>query len=124
MNNISKVEMEEACQAITSMIDRSEKSQKKFVSGTSQYTLQKNRINALKIALSLITVEINKNELSNIFEKDDLEKAVAPINSLLSKSEKAIGKLSQDTWQHKMLKDNIKALYIALPLVTKRLNEQ
>ncbi len=117
MSDISKEDMEEACTAISSMIDRSEKAQKKFSHGTSQYTLQKNRINALKIALSLITAEITNKKTINEFEQDDLDKAVAPITSLISKSEKAIGKLSQETWQYRMLKNNLKALYIALPLL-------
>ncbi len=123
LNNVSKIEMENACQAITSMIDRSEKSREKFSVGTSQYTLQKNRINALKIAYSLIISELEGNVKSITFKKDELEKAVAPIKSLISKSEKAIGKLSQDTWQYKMLDQNIKALYITLPLLTKAISE-
>lgn len=57
------------------------------------------------------------------FTKEDLEKALAPIASLISKSEKAQSKVAQDTWQHTMLSSNLKALYIASPLLTKALSE-
>jgi hypothetical protein len=42
---------------------------------------------------------------------------LAPLQSLLSKSEKAITKLRDGTWQHTMLTNNIKALRIALALM-------
>lgn len=122
MSDISKSDLEEACQAITSMIDRSENVKTKFAEGTSQYTLQKNRINALKIAFMLVEAELTGNEEPTTYAIEDLEKAVAPIKSLFSKSEKAIGKLAQGTWQYKMLDDNIKALYVALSLLEKLLN--
>ena len=116
MSNIDSNDIDKASKAIASMINRSKIAQVKFQEGTSQYTLQKNRINALKIAHSLIDEELGKRG-SVIFEKDDLEKAVAPIKSLINKSKKAKTKLKQDTWQYKMLESNITALYIALPLI-------
>lgn len=57
------------------------------------------------------------------YTKEDLEKALAPIASLISKSEKALEKLAQGTWQHTMLTNNLKALYIASPLLRKALSE-
>jgi len=57
------------------------------------------------------------------YSKDDLKKAFAPIASLISKSEKAQKKLAQGTWQHTMLSNNLKALYITLPLLTKAFRE-
>ena len=122
MSDISKLDLEEACNAITSMIDRSENVKAKFAEGTSQCTLQRNRINALKIAFALVDAELTGNKMLNTYSQDDLEKAVAPIKSLISKSEMAIGKLARGTWQYKMLDDNIKALYVALSLWEKLLN--
>ncbi len=40
-----------------------------------------------------------------------------PIGSLISKSEKAQQKLTPGTWQHSMLRDNLKALRIASALM-------
>jgi hypothetical protein len=48
---------------------------------------------------------------------DDLQEALRPINSLISKSEKAQQKLVPGTWQHTMLRDNLKALRIASTLM-------
>lgn len=119
MDHFTRKDMEEALQAIASMIERSEKAQEKFAQGTSQHTLQKNRIKALYIASSLIKKESAEHEAPDKYTKEDLEKALAPIASLISKSEKAQKKLAQGTWQHTMLKGNLKALYIASPLLTK-----
>lgn len=50
---------------------------------------------------------------------DDLQEAFRPIASLISKSEKAQQKLTPGTWQHTMLRDNLKALHIASALMNK-----
>ena len=55
MDNYTKEELEEAIRAITSLISKCEKAQKKLSQGTSQWTLLKNRIKALRISCSLIT---------------------------------------------------------------------
>ena len=49
---------------------------------------------------------------------DDVQEALRPIASLISKSEKAQKKLTPGTWQHSMLRDNLKALHIASALMT------
>jgi len=43
----------------------------------------------------------------------ELQEARRPIASLISKSKKAQQKLAPGTWQHTMLRDNLKALQIA-----------
>jgi len=123
MNDLTNQDMEEAVKIIASMIRRSEKAQEKFEQGTSQYTLQKNRIHALYVALSLIKKEIAVNGATDTFGKEEFEKALAPLTSLMSKSEKAQKKLTQGTWQHSMIGDNLKALGIALPLLKKKISE-
>ena len=122
MNDFPEKDMEEALRSISSMIDRTEKAKEKFVQGTSQYTLQKNRLEALNIASLLILKELADSNVMNHYTKGDIEKALAPISSLISKSEKAQKKLEKGTWQHTMLGNNLKALYIALPLLTKALS--
>lgn len=49
---------------------------------------------------------------------DELQSALRPIASLISKSEKAKGKLAPGTWQHSMLRDNLKALRMASALMS------
>lgn len=53
-------DLEEAQQIVSSLISRCKKFQLKFVEGTSQHTLLKNRIKAMYISKSLIADEINK----------------------------------------------------------------
>lgn len=60
MDKFTREELEEALQIVSSTISRCEKIQPKFVEGTSQHTLLKNRIKALYISKSLITDEISK----------------------------------------------------------------
>lgn len=54
------------------------------------------------------------------YTKDELQEARRPIDSLISKSEKAQQKLAPGTWQHTMLRDNLKALQIASALMNKK----
>lgn len=118
MDTYTKANLEAALQAIASMIERSEKAQAKFAQGTSQHTLLQNRIDALRIASALITQEAGNSNVSIDFTKEALENARAPIASLISKSEKAQGKLAEGTWQHTMLAGTLKALYTAAPLLS------
>ena len=113
--------MKEALEAIAEMLERGEKSKVKFAPGTAQYTLQTNRGNALRIAAALIEQEMGRQHAMDGFQKEDLEKASAPIASLISKSEKAKQKLPPGTWQHTMLEKNLKALYLASSLLAKAL---
>lgn len=123
MDDFTEKDMEEALRALASMISRTEKSEEKFAQGTSQHTLQKNRLKALQIASALISKGQAESDGADCYTEEDLKNALAPITSLISKSEKARGKLAQGTWQHTMLSENLKALYIALPLLTKALSD-
>jgi hypothetical protein len=123
MDDFTEIDLEEALRAIASMIGRTEKAKEKSTQGTSQHTLQTNRLKALQIASSLISKGFSGRNDKACHTKEDLEKALAPIASLLSKSEKAQGKLAPGTWQHTMLGNNIKALHIALQLLTKALSQ-
>lgn len=49
---------------------------------------------------------------------DDLQGILRPMVSLISKSEKAQQKLAPGSWQHTMLRDNLRALRLALELMT------
>lgn len=122
MTSDARLEMEAALKAIDSMIARGEKAQAKFAPGTAQHTLQRNRLHALSIASALMARELAGDEGAANIPMDDLERAAAPIASLISKSEKALQKLAQGTWQHAMLAENLKALHMASPLLDKALS--
>lgn len=53
------------------------------------------------------------------YTPEELQQVLQPLASLISKSEKAQQKLAPGTWQHTMLRDNIKALRIASALMNK-----
>jgi len=54
----------------------------------------------------------------------ELEQARCPIASLISKSEKAQQKVVPGTWQHTMLRDNLKALHIVSELMTRETSDK
>jgi hypothetical protein len=49
---------------------------------------------------------------------DELQAVLSPIASLISKSEKALQKLTPGKWQHTMLQGNLRALRIAFALMS------
>ncbi|MGV0028217.1 hypothetical protein [Phormidesmis priestleyi] len=55
----------------------------------------------------------------HVTNTDELQEVLRPIDSLISKSEKAQQRLALGTWQHTMLRDNLKALHIASALLNK-----
>lgn len=119
MDNYTKDELEKALQIVSSTIIRCEKTQPKFVEGTSQHTLLKNRIKALYISKSLITDE---NVLDK-YTKEELMEALRPVSSIISKCEKAQQKFAEGTSHHTRFKKMIKAMYISKSLITKALEE-
>jgi hypothetical protein len=88
----------------------------RFPEGTSQHTLQVNRLKALKVALA-----ISQNESVS---KEDLRAALAPLESLISKSEKALTRLKPNSWQAQRLQNNLDVLEPILEIIRERLNAE
>jgi CxxC motif-containing protein len=116
----NKEELEEALKIVTSFISRCEKTQPKFVEGTSQHTLLKNRIKALTISKALI---INENIIDN-YAKEELMDALRPISSIISKCEKAQLKFAEGTSYHIRFKNMIQAMYISKLLITDEISKR
>ena len=106
-------------EVLEELIRRSLEAQKKFLPGSNHHSLLKNRIYALHIAKTLIQNEMGERQT---LYKEELDLAHDPLNSLLSKSEKTIQKLSAGTWQHTLLEKNIEALSIAVSLLDRERN--
>ncbi len=68
MNDLNKNELSEALRAINSLLKKCEKAQEKFVPGTSQHSLLKNRINALRISVHLISKALEEHKDSEVSE--------------------------------------------------------
>lgn len=120
MDKYTKEELKEALNVVTSTIKNCEKMRPKFEEGTSQHTLLKNRIKALYISKSLIEEENIKDK----YTKEDLEKSIAPVTSIISKCEKAKIKAVEGTGNHTRLTKIIKAMYISKYLITNEISER
>lgn len=59
----------------------------------------------------------------DIYTKRELDEALRAIASTINKCEKVLPKLKQGTSQHTLLMRRIKALHIALTLITRELEE-
>lgn len=114
-------EKEKALQTLADVHSRSKAAQAKFAPGTAQYTLQVNRLHALEVAKTLI--EKDGGTFVSDLSREELERAQAPLASLISKSEKSLTKLKDGSWQQKMLIDNLEALHQAYKLLDLALTE-
>ena len=120
MGKYTKEELEEALQVVSSVINNCEKMHQKFKEGTSQHTLLKNRIKAMYISKSLI---IDENVMDK-YTKEELEEAIQPVSSIISKCEKAQLKAVEGTSNHTRLKKMIKAMYISKSLITNEVSKR
>src|SRR6187200_2261587 len=68
-----------------------------------------------------LALEIKRHPVDH-YTTDELQEALRAIASLISKSEKAQQKLTPGTWQHTMLRDNLKALHLASALMNDETN--
>lgn len=91
MEKYSAQELQQALQIVTSTIKNCEKMQPKFEEGTSQHSLLKNRIKALYISKALLEGE----DIAKVYSKEDLDNALPPITSIISKSENGIKKFQE-----------------------------
>jgi hypothetical protein len=55
-------DLQETLRGLTVMMSKAHKAQAKFSRGTSHHTLQRNRLKALRTAVALVKVELNKRD--------------------------------------------------------------
>lgn len=120
MEKYIKEELDESLKVLSSAIRNCEKMHQKFEEGTSQHTLLKNRIKALYISKSLITGE----NIMVKYTKEELEKAISPVSSIISKCEKAHQKAVEGTSNYTRLSKIIKAMYISKSLITDEIGKR
>ncbi|MGX8851107.1 hypothetical protein [Amedibacillus sp. YH-ame10] len=102
---------EEILQELKSLISRCEKAQLKFKEGCSQYTLLKNRLHALYISKELIEKQIRT------YSKEELEKALPPILSIIHKCTKAQSKYEAGTAQYNRYLKTLRAMELSKELI-------
>jgi hypothetical protein len=113
MQEYTREELSESLRVVSSTIGNCEKMLLKFDEGTSQHTLLKNRIKALRISKSLLTNE----EVIFKYTKEELKEAIAPEASISSKCEKAQPKFVEGNAHYTRLRKIIKAMYISKELI-------
>jgi hypothetical protein len=142
MYNYTNEELTEALKEVSSTINKCEKMQDKFVEGTSQYSLLRNRIKAMYISKLLIVNELSKTEQTLVnqagevtqkleldkknamvhYTKKELTESLRPVVSVISKCEKAQSKFVEGTLNHRRFKNIINAMYISKSLIENQLS--
>lgn len=126
-----------AYKEVDSIIKKCEKIQNKFIVGSAQYTLLKNRINSMYISRLLIENElVNYNNHQNlvcktvqmknvyeVFSKLEIENSLSPVLSIIRKCEKAQSKYEETNLQFKRYVNMIHSMLICKLLIEKQINE-
>lgn len=120
MNNISPEERKNALTVISATISNCEKMQPKFDVGTSQSSLLRNRIKALEISKCLIADDGG----IETYTRDELERALPPVISIIHKTEKAQSKYEESSTQHRRLMPVINAMHISKVLIEEELSKR
>lgn len=112
-----KEELEKAVSLLSSTIIKCEKMQLKFLEGTSQHSLLKNRIKALYISKSLIMGDKTINYTSK-----ELREALPPVVSIINKTTKAQSKYEKETSQFNRFQPIIQAMLISKTFIENQIN--
>lgn len=120
MEKYTRKELVDALKVVSSTINNCEKAQLKFIEGTSQHTLLKNRLKALYLSKALIIGEDTMDK----YTKEELIEALTPVSSIISKCEKAKLKFEEGISHHTRLKNIINAMYISKSLITDEINKR
>lgn len=117
MMEFSKEELEKAISLLSSIITNCEKMQLKFLEGTSQHSLLKNRIKALYISKDLLLGDKTTNYTSK-----DLGEALPPIVSIINKTTKAQNKYEKGSSQFNRFQHIIQAMLISKAFIENQIN--
>lgn len=120
MNKFTEKDLEEALKIISSTIIKCEKAQIKFVEGSSQHTLLKNRIKAMYISKSLLTDEV----IIDKYTKEELTEALRPVSSIISKCEKAQIKFAEGSSHYNRFNKIIRAMYVSESLIKDEISKR
>lgn len=141
IENDRRKDFMDALKEVTSTIKKCETSQVKFEIGTSQHTLLRNRIKAMRISKLLIeneisriehvavsqanleenVLELDENNIMTQYTKNDLTEALPPVLSVIHKCEKAQSKFEEGTTNYNRFMKLIKAMYASKSLIEKQL---
>lgn len=111
--NFSQEQIDHALNIVAASIANCERAQLKFAEGSSQYSLLRNRIAALKISEDLL-----RNDGTFLrSSKEELEQALPPIRSIRSKTANARKKHEEGSTWYKRLTKTIDAMDVCEALI-------
>jgi ABC-type antimicrobial peptide transport system ATPase subunit len=119
MDDFTEEELEEARRALASLLHKCRKSREKLKEDSWQWKLMEDNIRAVEVVLPMLQPEGVVD-----FSGDDLEAAFRALSSTLDRTEKIREKLKQGTSQWTLNKNRIRALTIALALLSQSLKEK
>lgn len=117
---MSEDELAAAMRLIEATVQKCESAKAKFKNGTSQHSLLENRISALRISMLCITSNPDISKCTN----GEIVSAVAPLRSIVSKSEKARLRFAEGKGHHTSLTNLINAMKVALDHVGTELSKR
>lgn len=117
MMEFNKEELEKAIFLLSSTISKCEKMQLKFLEGTSQHSLLKNRIKALSISRMLLTGDKIRS-----YTGDELREALPPVISIINKTTKAQSKYEKGSSQFNRFEPIIQAMLISKTFIEEQMN--
>ncbi len=117
MKNFKKEDLENAVSILSSIIIKCEKMQPKFLEGTSQHSLLKNRIKALGISKALIM-----GDKTIPYTVKELKESLPPVVSIINKTTKAQSKYEKGTLQFKRLEPILRAILISKEFIEGQIN--
>ena len=116
---MTEQERADALKVVTSVITRCERVQPKFVPGTPQHTLLKNRIQAMKIAEGLFSGDSGEQ-----YSTQALSAALEPLASVIRKCEKARSKYEPTSGQYMRFHGTIRAMELSRQLIENELGRK
>lgn len=118
-----QVELIEALKKCESTIVNCQKMEGKFKEGTSQYSLLRNRLAALKLSKVLIEAKLNDCKVTDDFSQDDLMKAHFQIASIIRKTTVAQSKYEIGNSWYKRFEATIRPMKLILCLIEEKIEK-
>jgi hypothetical protein len=106
---------------IASLIAKSEKARHKLAPGTWQHAMLSDNLDALRIATTLMSGDMN---VRNGITPEALRHALRAFASMVVKTERAAAKSKPGTAQHTLLANRLHALGLAEALIAETLDER
>ncbi|MBP1904533.1 hypothetical protein J2Z32_001156 [Paenibacillus turicensis] len=121
MKTFNQEQLENAVDLISTTITKCEKMQIKFLEGTSQDSLLKNRIKALCISKALILGDNTDTKIQ--YTNKDVREALPPVVSIINKTTKAQSKYEKGTSQFNRHEPIIQAMFVAKQFIENEINK-